>query len=192
MPIDWKTPESYRRLLAAMCAAQDGTIDFKKVAYYYGQGATYDSIEGRFRHAKKEAKKLQSEAEKEGRKMPVTRPKSANSTPRKPKATPSIENGKPLSTQLSAFLILAFYVGVKTGRVTKSPSKKRSTAGNLSPVVKLEADSGSSAADTPSSVNSADILFSGLTDFGDLGNMDNVDMDFGVPPNIIQNDLNEV
>ncbi|KAK7536534.1 hypothetical protein IWX49DRAFT_621336 [Phyllosticta citricarpa] len=174
MPIDWKTPESYRRLLAAMCAAQDGTIDFKKVAYYYGQGATYDSIEGRFRHAKKEAKKLQSEAEKEGRKMPVTRPKSANSTPRKPKATPSIENG------------------VKTGRVTKSPSKKRSTAGNLSPVVKLEADSGSSAADTPSSVNSADILFSGLTDFGDLGNMDNVDMDFGVPPNIIQNDLNEV
>ncbi|KAK7524387.1 hypothetical protein IWZ03DRAFT_23713 [Phyllosticta citriasiana] len=132
MPIDWKTPESYRRLLAAMCAAQDGTIDFKKVAYYYGKGATYDSIEGRFRHAKKEAKKLQSEAEKEGRKMPVTRPKSANSTPRKPKATPSIENG------------------VKTGRVSKSPSKKRSTAGNLSPVVKLEADSGSSAADTPS------------------------------------------
>jgi hypothetical protein len=37
-------------------------VDFKRVALYYGQGATYDAIEGRFRKAKKLAKELVDEA----------------------------------------------------------------------------------------------------------------------------------
>ncbi|OJD29909.1 splicing arginine serine-rich 2 [Diplodia corticola] len=109
MPIDWKSQESYQRLLAALVAASDNAIDFKKVAYYFGQGATYDSIEGRFRIAKRMANDLKKEAEDEGRQMPTTRTKSANSTPRKPKAKPNTEHS------------------VASGRVQKSPSKKRGT-----------------------------------------------------------------
>jgi hypothetical protein len=37
-------------------------IDFKRVAHFYGQGATYDAIEGRFRKVKKLAKELVDEA----------------------------------------------------------------------------------------------------------------------------------
>ncbi|KAK8169829.1 hypothetical protein IWX90DRAFT_430929 [Phyllosticta citrichinensis] len=168
MPIDWKTPESYKRLLAAMCASQEGNIDFKKVAYYYGQGATYDSIEGRFRHARKEAKLLQKEAVDEGRQMPVTRPKSAVSTPRKPKATPSTEDR------------------VKSGRVTKSPSKKskKSTTGNMSPTIKLELDSSSSAAATPSSWDS-DMMPQNENTFFSYN-----DMGF-VNPGALSNDVSE-
>lgn len=63
-------------------------VDYKKVAFYFGQGATYDSIEGRFRIAKRMANTLKTEAEEEGRAMPTPRSKSATSTPRKPKAKP--------------------------------------------------------------------------------------------------------
>ncbi|KAL1616245.1 hypothetical protein SLS54_008538 [Diplodia seriata] len=108
MPIDWKTQESYSRLLAALVAASDNSIDYKKVAYFFGQGATYDAIEGRFRIAKRMANDLKQEAENEGRQMPSTsRVKSANSTPRKPKAKANSEHA------------------VASGRVQKSPSKKR-------------------------------------------------------------------
>ncbi|KAK0662874.1 hypothetical protein DIS24_g1783 [Lasiodiplodia hormozganensis] len=107
MPIDWKSQESYQRLLAALVAASDNSIDYKKVAYFFGQGATYDSIEGRFRIAKRMANDLKKQAEDEGRQMPTTRVKSANSTPRKPKAKPNGEHS------------------VASGRIEKSPSKKQ-------------------------------------------------------------------
>lgn len=107
MPIDWKSQQSYQRLLAALVAASDGNVsficrecdrkavptmiwqvDYKKVAYFFGQGATYDSIEGRFRIAKKMATTLKAEAEEEGRALPATRSKGAITTPRKPRAKP--------------------------------------------------------------------------------------------------------
>lgn len=52
----------------------------------YGEGATYDAIEGRFRIIKKQAQKLKEEVEN-GR--PIAPPRGANrsadTTPRKPK-----------------------------------------------------------------------------------------------------------
>ncbi|KAF2142773.1 uncharacterized protein K452DRAFT_357863 [Aplosporella prunicola CBS 121167] len=113
MTIDWKSLESYQRLLGAMVAASDNNVDYKKVAYFYGQGATYDSIEGRFRIAKKQANVLKKEAEDENRVMPASRAKSTTSTPRKPKAKPTLDTANG---------------GVISGRVTKSPSKKKAAA----------------------------------------------------------------
>ncbi|KAB8342783.1 hypothetical protein FH972_022381 [Carpinus fangiana] len=96
--IDWKSPDSYTRLLAAMVAAQDMKLNYKKIADMYGEGATYDSIEGRFRIIKKEAAKLKEEIENGTRPEAPARgktvsprkahpqsgdAKSANSTPTK-------------------------------------------------------------------------------------------------------------
>ncbi|OJD31986.1 uncharacterized protein BKCO1_4200073 [Diplodia corticola] len=117
MPIDWKSQDSYQRLLAALVAANDNSIDYKKVAYYFGQGATYDSIEGRFRIAKRMANDLKREAEDEGRQMPTSRVRSTNSTPRKPKAPRPAANTAESSSQHS----------VLSGRIEKStgtPSKR--------------------------------------------------------------------
>ncbi|KAL8819861.1 MAG: hypothetical protein Q9191_007640 [Dirinaria sp. TL-2023a] len=91
---NWKSAESFQRLLAAVVASQDMKLDFKKIAMYYGEGnnpcptqlrttqppskerkreteklinactgATYDSIEGRFRIVKREAKALKDEVD---------------------------------------------------------------------------------------------------------------------------------
>lgn len=119
MPIDWKSQESYQRLLAALVAANDNSIDYKKVAYYFGQGATYDSIEGRFRIAKRMANDLKREAEEEGRVMPTSRVRSTTSTPRKPKAQKP--NGE--SSQNS----------VQSGRVEKSTPSKRQRSSDPAP-----------------------------------------------------------
>ncbi|EKG18328.1 hypothetical protein MPH_04410 [Macrophomina phaseolina MS6] len=126
MPIDWKSQESYQRLLAALVAANDNSIDYKKVAYYFGQGATYDSIEGRFRIAKRMANDLKREAEEEGRQMPTSRARSTTSTPRKPKAqrptTATTANGE--SSQNS----------VQSGRIEKStPSKRQRSLDDAAP-----------------------------------------------------------
>ncbi|KAL8700017.1 MAG: hypothetical protein Q9201_005682, partial [Fulgogasparrea decipioides] len=109
--VNWKEPKAFERLLAAMVVAQDMKLDYKKIAYVFGQGgynhpipclpypsfphpnsshfthtaispfssspypslthtqppltkptgATYDSIEGRFRIIKKAAAALQAE-----------------------------------------------------------------------------------------------------------------------------------
>jgi hypothetical protein len=55
-------------------------VDYKRVAHFFGQGATYDAIEGRFRKAKKDAHALAAEAA--GRPEPKTR-NDKPSTPRK-------------------------------------------------------------------------------------------------------------
>ncbi|KAF2433694.1 hypothetical protein EJ08DRAFT_676492 [Tothia fuscella] len=102
--VNWKSLESYERLLAAIVAANGGKVDFKLVAHYYGEGATYDAIEGRFRKAKKDAAALAEEAK--DRPVPKSRsdkPASTVSPPRKKAA-----NGN----------------GVKSGRVTKSTPRK--------------------------------------------------------------------
>lgn len=121
MPIDWKSQDSYQRLLAALVAANDNSIDYKKVAYYFGQGATYDSIEGRFRIAKRMANELKREAEEEGRQMPTSRVRSTNSTPRKPKAQRPANNAE--SSQHS----------VQSGRIEKSTPSRRNRNGGSNP-----------------------------------------------------------
>ncbi|KAL2041775.1 hypothetical protein N7G274_005559 [Stereocaulon virgatum] len=92
MPVNWKEADAFTRLLAAMVAAQDMKLDYRKIATMYGKGATYDSIEGRFRIIKKEAAVLKSEIDTGARPEAPARgkdPNSTTSTPKKPKNTTS-------------------------------------------------------------------------------------------------------
>lgn len=63
----------------------------------YGQGATYDSIEGRFRLIKKEAAQLKAEIDNGERPEAPARGtaagRSLTSTPRKPRASVKKEQG---------------------------------------------------------------------------------------------------
>ncbi|KAI9652400.1 MAG: hypothetical protein M1831_006809 [Alyxoria varia] len=114
--IDWKSPESYSRLLAAMVAAQDMKLNYKKIADMFGEGATYDAIEGRFRIIKREAQKLKGEIDEGRRELAPNRGGKAQVTPRKPR-TPQTNR-------------VLDHDAVLDGRVTKStnstPSKKSS------------------------------------------------------------------
>ena len=101
----------------------------------YGQGATYDSIEGRFRIIRKEAAAMKAEIESGAR--PAAPPRNANAggsnsgpaTPKKPKTASKKDK-------------------TITGRVTKSnastPSKKN-TNGDVVNGIKQEQDSGASS-----------------------------------------------
>ena len=83
----------------------------------YGEGATYDSIEGRFRIIRKEAEKLKVEIDSGQRPPAPPRGTGEKRSPRKPRQHSIID----LDT-------------VESGRITKSksanssPSKRRSTA----------------------------------------------------------------
>ncbi|KAI4105912.1 MAG: hypothetical protein LQ339_003230 [Xanthoria mediterranea] len=141
MPVNWKDPKAFERLLAAMVAAQEMKLDYRKIASMYGEGATYDAIEGRFRIIKKEAAKLLAEIESGQR--PAAPPrgnamsKSSSfattstddndsiSTPKKPRK-PRSTNTTPRAKKSSAA------VGgggdkVLDGRISKSPKKKDMT-----------------------------------------------------------------
>ena len=128
-------------------------LDYRKIATMYGNGnlrsslatpsanstsfsgATYDSIEGRFRIIRKEAAVMKAEVESGAR--PAAPPRNANAagsnsgqtTPRKPKTT--TKKDKTL-----------------TGRVTKSnastPTKKNAN-GDLANGIKQEQDSAASS-----------------------------------------------
>ncbi|KAL8729263.1 MAG: hypothetical protein Q9166_004884 [cf. Caloplaca sp. 2 TL-2023] len=122
MPVNWKDPKAFERLLAAMVAAQE-----MKIATMYGEGATYDAIEGRFRIIKKEAAKLLSEVESGERPVapargPIKSEDGADvSTPKKSR--------KPRSTNTTPRVKKsAGGDKVASGRVTKStessPKKK--------------------------------------------------------------------
>ncbi|KAL9604209.1 MAG: hypothetical protein Q9219_000607 [cf. Caloplaca sp. 3 TL-2023] len=104
MPVNWKDPKAFERLLAAMVAAQEMKLDYRKIASMYGEGislppfsfffpsyplpqltihiegATYDAIEGRFRIIKREAAKLLSEVESGSRPPAPPRGSSASTT----------------------------------------------------------------------------------------------------------------
>ncbi|MCJ1353833.1 MAG: hypothetical protein MMC33_003820 [Icmadophila ericetorum] len=59
MHVDWRKPGAHIRLLVAYLAANSGQrIDYQKIATYYGEGATYDAVEGQFRKLRKEAKEM--------------------------------------------------------------------------------------------------------------------------------------
>lgn len=83
--VNWKNSESNDRLFAAVIAAHPGLkvlpphsyrqtdsptnepqLDYQAMATYFGQGATYDAIEGRFRRYRKMAEDLKTEARDRG------------------------------------------------------------------------------------------------------------------------------
>ncbi|KAI9680346.1 MAG: hypothetical protein M1829_001232 [Trizodia sp. TS-e1964] len=111
MGINWNEKDSFARLLAAVLAAHpEVKLNYRAIASMYGQGATYDAVEGRFRIIKKDAKVLRAEID-EG----VRDPAPARGTPRKNKNTPGTDS------QHSTI----------TGRVTKAkaaPRAKKSAA----------------------------------------------------------------
>ncbi|KAF3042107.1 hypothetical protein E8E12_003222 [Didymella heteroderae] len=71
MAIQWKEPGAKDRLLAAVIAASPN-LSMKEVARLFGQGATYDAIEGQLRKAKNAAAVLKEEAA--GRSVPAKTP----------------------------------------------------------------------------------------------------------------------
>ncbi|KAK2805111.1 hypothetical protein FQN50_006356 [Emmonsiellopsis sp. PD_5] len=77
MGIIWKQPEIERIIAALLAAHPQFTPDYKAIAQYFGQGATYHSIEGRFRSYRKLAEKMKDEG-------PVT----ISTPPRRTNATP--------------------------------------------------------------------------------------------------------
>ncbi|KAF1351728.1 hypothetical protein EJ07DRAFT_183613 [Lizonia empirigonia] len=82
MPIQWKLPEAKDRLLSTVTGSTSN-LDMNEVARLFGQGATYDAIEGQLRKAKKLANELKQEAA--GRQGPAL----AASRSKKTKATAS-------------------------------------------------------------------------------------------------------
>ncbi|EME43241.1 hypothetical protein DOTSEDRAFT_72589 [Dothistroma septosporum NZE10] len=96
--LDWSSPETWQRVVAAIMAT-GVKVDLKQTATYFG--TTYDTLENRFRKLKKEAATLKEEIDK-GERSEISTPsrtKSTPSTPRNPK-TPkkdlltTVSNGK--------------------------------------------------------------------------------------------------
>ncbi|KAL8847532.1 MAG: hypothetical protein Q9221_007432 [Calogaya cf. arnoldii] len=98
MPVNWNDPKAFKRLLAAMVAAQDMKLDYRKIASMYGEGATYDAIEGRFRIIKKEAAKLLAEIENGQRPIAPARGASAKPSSKSSSFVTSISNDNDVST----------------------------------------------------------------------------------------------
>ncbi|PKY04743.1 hypothetical protein P168DRAFT_281120 [Aspergillus campestris IBT 28561] len=93
--VNWKAPESLDRLVGALIAAHPGLkLDYQAMAVYFGQGSTYDAIEGRFRRFRKVAEELKTEAAGRGI---TTLPRGRNSGPRTPR-TPGGGISKPSSS----------------------------------------------------------------------------------------------
>ncbi|KAI5208538.1 hypothetical protein E4T39_01308 [Aureobasidium subglaciale] len=65
MPVDWKSPETLERLIAAIIASNGGKVDNQTVARYFND--TYHAVENRTRVYKKSALALVKEAEDAGR-----------------------------------------------------------------------------------------------------------------------------
>ncbi|CAD6575506.1 MAG: hypothetical protein ASARMPREDX12_002336 [Alectoria sarmentosa] len=130
MPVNWKDPDAFTRLLAAMVAAQDMKLDYRKIATMYGNGATYDSIEGRFRIIKKEATIMKAEIDSgERSEAPARGTTSANTTSKKPKSAANTPKKEKI-------------IGGRVGKSNGTPSKNR---GKVVKGVKQEPDSSSSS-----------------------------------------------
>ncbi|RAH67034.1 uncharacterized protein BO66DRAFT_355544 [Aspergillus aculeatinus CBS 121060] len=87
--VNWKAPESTDRLLASLIVAHPGLkLDYKAMATAFGQGASYDSIEGRFRKWRKMADELRGELDSRGINFTELRARNSSSgilTPRTPR-----------------------------------------------------------------------------------------------------------
>ncbi|KAI9710509.1 MAG: hypothetical protein M1820_002645 [Bogoriella megaspora] len=58
---DWKNRTVQKRLLAAVLAAGKEHITMKEIAGYFGEGATYDSIESHLRPYRKMAQQMRDD-----------------------------------------------------------------------------------------------------------------------------------
>lgn len=116
MTIDWNSKESYQRLLAAVHAASPQNHNYRLIAAYFGQGASYDSIEGRFRKIKVDAAKLKEEQPDAEAQAQAQGRGSANSTPRKSRGRAKT-TGEGRGRGRGG--------GVRGGRVTKPKSQKK-------------------------------------------------------------------
>ncbi|MCJ1382716.1 hypothetical protein MMC17_005829 [Xylographa soralifera] len=121
---NWQSAEAYKRLLAAIIAAHPDKklLDYRRIATYFGDGATYDSIEGQFRKIRSEAALMKEEVESGARAEapPRGNKKEACDTPkkiRKPRNSPKKNEA------------------VLSGRISKSksltPTKKRGMNANV-------------------------------------------------------------
>lgn len=104
--VNWKSADSTDRLVASLVAAhpslrvrcpnpppsptnppRPNQIDYHAMSLVYGQGATYDAIEGRFRCYRKMADDLRAEAQARG--VSMNQAGSAPRTPRGPRSRPT-------------------------------------------------------------------------------------------------------
>jgi len=89
MVISWSA-DRYKKLFAAVLAAHpEIKLNYKEVAVYFGEGATYDSIECRMRDIKKHAKQLRAEIQSGTRSSEPTKP-----TPKKRKVAQKKANNE--------------------------------------------------------------------------------------------------
>ncbi|PYI03796.1 hypothetical protein BO78DRAFT_273652, partial [Aspergillus sclerotiicarbonarius CBS 121057] len=102
--VNWKLPESTDRLIAALIAAHPGLkIDYQTMATYFGQGATYDTMHGRFRRCHILAEELQRDTRERGviTDLPKAR-KLATSTTSTPRTPRGPRNGIQKASSLSS------------------------------------------------------------------------------------------
>lgn len=97
-----------------MQAAAPQNQNYRQIATYFGQGATYDAIEGRFRKIKADAAQLIKEVESGER--PEAPARGSGGTPRKDRAKAATPTGSPTKG------VHAGRVG-KTGGTSKGPKK---------------------------------------------------------------------
>ncbi|KAL8895488.1 MAG: hypothetical protein Q9207_008155 [Kuettlingeria erythrocarpa] len=162
-----------------MVAAQDMKLNYGKIATMYGQGATYDAVEGRFRIIKRKAAELVAEVESGSR--PPAPPRGGSSCTTSfatdaettPKKTTKATKFRSTNTTPRA----AKKEKVLSGRVTKagSPVKK---AANVAKGIKEEmvSSEGSNYEDLGMEVDAegvaAELGFDGHFDFSGVGEME--------------------
>ncbi|GIJ84724.1 hypothetical protein Asppvi_003575 [Aspergillus pseudoviridinutans] len=89
--VNWKANESTDRLIAVLIAAHPGLkLEYQAMATLFGQGATYDAIEGRFRRYRKMADEVKADALSRG----ITElPRGRNGTTSSSSVTPRTPRG---------------------------------------------------------------------------------------------------
>ncbi|PYI30657.1 hypothetical protein BP00DRAFT_426365 [Aspergillus indologenus CBS 114.80] len=98
--VNWKAPESTDRLLASLIVAHPGLkLDYKAMATAFGQGASYDSIEGRFRKWRKMADELRGELELRGINFTELRARNSSSGIMSPRTPRGPRNGVTKASQ---------------------------------------------------------------------------------------------
>ncbi|MCJ1284266.1 hypothetical protein MMC26_003597 [Xylographa opegraphella] len=120
---NWQSTEAYKRLLAAVLAAHPDKklLDYRRIATYFGDGATYDSMETQFRKIRGEAARMR-EAVESGARAEAPARGSKRNVCGTPKNSRKPRNASKKNDTVS------------DGRITKSksvtPTKKGGTYGN--------------------------------------------------------------
>ncbi|TID16081.1 splicing arginine serine-rich 2 [Venturia nashicola] len=111
MAIDWKSPENTERLLTCVYAwlqESNMPINHHRIAKYFGNGATYDAVQGNFRKFKQRIEDVKAEVGDGGGAVAPVVASRAKGKGKKMKGSSSGD-------------------GVLSGRVVKSVPKVRAT-----------------------------------------------------------------